>query len=132
MCSGCLFWLGENAEQRVDLLATLRDLEVDSVPLNFLNPIPGTRIESMAVTPSPLECLKIIAVARLMMPKIQIRVCGGREKYLRDMKSWIFAAGASALMIGSYLTTSGRRVNDDLQMIADAGMEIADTGSCCG
>ncbi len=132
VCSGGLFGMGESDEQRVDLLATLREIEVDSVPVNFLNPIPGTRISNMAKPMSPLECLKIIAVARLMLPAVQIRICGGRELNLRDMQSWIFAAGASALMIGSYLTSSGRNVEDDMQMITDAGMVIAPQGGCGG
>jgi biotin synthase len=73
---------------------------------------------------TPVECLKIIAVARLMLPNTNIRVCGGREFNLRDFQSWIFHAGADAVMVGGYLVTSGRDVKLDLQMIRDAGMRL--------
>ena len=123
VCSGGIFGLGENKTQRVELLETIRGLEVDSVPVNFLNPIPGTPLENMKEL-SPLECLKIIAVARLMLPSINIRICGGRECNLGDLQSWIFLAGADAVMIGGYLVTSGRDVKLDLKMIRDAGMKL--------
>ncbi len=121
VCSGGLFGMGESDEQRVELLADLRKLDVNSVPINFLNPIPGTRLEGFHQL-TPKACLKIVAVARLMMPDKEIRVCGGRELNLRDMQSWLFAAGADGLMVGGYLTTSGRRIEDDLQMLDDLGL----------
>jgi biotin synthase len=124
-CSGGLFGLGESLEQRVELLEQVRELDVDSVPLNFLNPIPGTPLED-AEPLTAIECLKVIAVARLMMPKKTIRVCGGREHNLRDLQSWALIAGADGLMIGGYLTTKGRKVDDDLKMISDAGFEVDD------
>jgi biotin synthase len=71
-----------------------------------------------------MECLKVIAVARLMMPEKEIRICGGREYNLRDLQSWALVSGADGLMVGGYLTTSGRRVDDDLKMIADAGFVV--------
>ena len=123
VCSGGIFGLGETKTQRVELLETIRALEVDSVPVNFLNPIPGTPLENMKEL-SPLECLKIIAVARLMLPSINIRICGERECNLGDLQSWIFLAGADAVMIGGYLVTSGRDVKLDLKMIRDAGMKL--------
>ena len=122
VCSGCLFGLGETPAQRVELFESLRALNVDSIPMNFLNPMDGTPIKKRGnPTLSPFECLRSIAVARLMMPSVTIRVCGGREHNLRDMQSWIFLAGANGVMIGSYLTTTGRRVEDDMRMIKDAG-----------
>ncbi len=125
VCSGGLFGLGESPAQRVELFATLRELEVDSVPLNFLNPIEGTPLKAeLQQTLTPFDCLRIIAVARLMMPHTTIRVCGGREYNLREMQSWIFAAGANAMMVGCYLTTKGRKLADDLQLLQDAGMEL--------
>ncbi len=130
VCSGGLFGLGESNRQRVELFDSLRDIGVDSVPINFLNAIPGTPIEKKLKPLTALECLKIIAVARLMMPDTQIRICGGREKNLRDMQSFIFVAGANAVMIGSYLTTGGRGIDDDMQMIKDAGMELSADGGC--
>ena len=132
VCSGGIFGLGESLEQRVELLNALRVLDVDSVAVNFFNPVPGTPLGESNIQPlTPFDCLRIIAVARLMMPAKQIRICGGRERNLRDFQSWIFAAGADSLMIGSYLTTNGRRIEDDLQMIKDAGMILAEDG-CCG
>ncbi|MHC4780790.1 MAG: biotin synthase BioB [Planctomycetota bacterium] len=123
-CCGGIFGLGESIDQRVELLESIRDLEVQSVPLNFLNPIAGTRLESLkAIT--PLECLKVIAVSRLMMPRSEIRVCGGREVNLRDLQSWALFSGADGLMVGGYLTTGGRDVAKDLEMIADAGFEVS-------
>ncbi len=124
VCSGGIFGMGEQPAQRIELLAKLRELGVDSVPLNFLQPIPGTQLgdrEPLAA----LDCLKAIAVARLMMPDREIRVCGGREHNLRDLQSWIFVAGADGMMVGGYLTVSGRQVEDDLRMIRDAGMTLA-------
>ncbi len=122
-CSGGLFGLGESLAQRVELFEALRDLDVDSVPLNFLHPRPGTPLESIT-SMTPLECLKIIAVARLMLPEKEIRVCGGREHNLRDLQSVALLSGADGLMVGGYLTTSGRNISDDIQMIKDAGFEV--------
>ncbi|OGV56554.1 MAG: biotin synthase BioB [Lentisphaerae bacterium GWF2_52_8] len=123
VCSGGIFGMGESFGQRVELLETLRSLNVTCVPINFLNPIPGTRLEGHCSL-SPRDCIKIIAVARLMMPDTGIRVCGGREKNLRDMQSWLFAAGADSLMVGGYLVTPGREVKLDMQMISDAGYSL--------
>jgi len=120
-CCGGIFGLGEEPRQRVELLESIRQLEVDAVPLNFLNPIAGTPLED-ARGLKPLDCLKVIAVARLMMPEREIKVCGGREHALRDLQSWMLLAGADGLMVGGYLTTSGRSVADDLAMIRDVGL----------
>ncbi|MDJ0764143.1 MAG: biotin synthase BioB [Myxococcota bacterium] len=123
-CSGGIIGLGESILQRIEFLEAVRNLDVDSVPLNFFNPIEGTRLGHVPQL-TPLECLKVIAIARLMMPDKEIRVCGGRERNLRDLQSWSLICGADGLMIGGYLTTMGRDVADDLRMIADAGFEIA-------
>ncbi len=124
VCSGGILGMGESLAQRAELLEALRELDVDSVPLNFLNPIPGTALAGIEPI-RPLDCLKVIAVARLMMPEKEIRLCGGREKRLRDLQSWALMSGADGLMVGGYLTTSGRAIEDDWQMIRDAGFEIA-------
>ncbi len=126
ICCGGIFGLGETRAQRVELLAALRDLEVDSVPLNFLHAIPGTRLASEPPLP-PLEALKVVAVARLMLPDRELRVCGGRGHVLRELQSWIFAAGADGVMVGGYLTTPGRAVATDLRMIRDAGMTLPES-----
>jgi biotin synthase len=121
VCCGGLFGLGETMADRLDLAFTLRELEVDSVPLNFLNPVPGTPLAD-APRLSPHEILRTIALFRFILPEKDISVCGGREVNLRDMQSWIFYAGASGMMIGGYLTTPGRGVEQDLRMIKDAGL----------
>lgn len=128
VCSGGIFGLGETAAQRIEMALTLRELAVDSVPLNFLNPIAGTRLED-ASNINPQECLVTIALYRLLLPDKMITVCGGREKNLRDLQSWMFFAGASGTMIGNYLTTSGRNTDDDWQMLKDLELEVE---GCCG
>ena len=127
VCCGGIFGLGESRAQRIELAETLRDLDVDSIPLNFLNPIAGTPLEGKREL-TPVDCLKIIALFRLMMPAKNIYVCGGREVNLGELQSWIFLAGANGMMVGNYLTTSGRDHELDLQMIADQGLEVLPCG----
>ena len=123
VCSGGLFGLGETWEDRIDLALQLQRLEIKSVPLNFLNPVPGTPLEN-APPISPRDILRIIAIFRFVLPTAQIKIAGGREVNLRDMQSWVFAAGATSLMVGDYLTTKGRGAEQDLQMIKDLGLKI--------
>ncbi len=123
VCSGGIFGLGESWHDRIDLAFFIKDLEVDSVPINFLAPVAGTPLGEKEPV-SPMEALKIIAVFRLILPKCEIRVCGGRPAALRDLVSFIFTAGADGLLIGNYLTTPGRSPEQDLQMINDLGLEI--------
>ena len=129
VCSGGIFGLGENFEQRIEMAITLRELDVDSIPVNFLDPVEGTRLEHADFL-APMECLKILALYRFLLPDKQIKVCGGREKNLRELQSWIFMAGASGMMTGNYLTKAGRDPKLDQQMISDLGLEIAECG--CG
>lgn len=119
-CSGGVFGMGESRAQRVELALTLRELQVDSVPLNFLVPIPGTPLEG---TPplAALECLTIIAVYRFLLPQTTLKVCAGRDRNLGDLVSWIFYAGADGTMVGHYLTTAGRDPDLDLAMIRSLG-----------
>jgi biotin synthase len=128
VCSGGLVGLGETRPQRVELAETLRSLPVGSIPINFLTPIPGTPLEGQDDL-TPMECLKIIAVFRLMMPEKDIYICGGREHNLREFQSWIFMAGANGLMVGNYLTTAGRSMDLDLQMLKDQGLEFGVRGN---
>lgn len=121
VCSGGIFGLGEDWAVRVELFATLKELEVDSVPINFLNPRPGTPLAG-AKNLTPFECLRIIALGRLMMPTVDLVVCGGRQVNLRDLEALIFAAGANGMMVGNYLTTPGRDPKDDLRMLTDLGL----------
>jgi biotin synthase len=122
VCSGGIFGLGESWADRIELAETLKKLGVDSVPVNFLNPRPGTPLEG-AKNLSPIDCLKIIAVIRLMMPVKDIVICGGRNVNLRDLQPLIFAAGANGMMIGNYLTTPGRDTEADMQMLKDLGLK---------
>jgi biotin synthase len=121
ICSGGIFGMGESAGHRIDMALALRELDVDSVPLNFLNPIPGTRLER-AEPMHPLDILKTIAMFRLMLPEKDIRVCGGRERNLRSLQPLMFVAGANCTVLGNYLTTGGRGFGEDLEMIADLGL----------
>jgi biotin synthase len=123
VCCGGIFGIGETVEDRVELAMTLRELNVDSIPVNFLNPIEGTPLHGTSDL-TPFDCLKIIVMLRLCHPSREIIVCGGREVNLRDMQGLIFAAGATGMMIGNYLTTSGRPAEEDLQMIEDLGLGV--------
>jgi len=118
VCSGGIMGLGETWKQRVELACTLRDLDVDSIPINYLNPIPGTRLEGMSLL-TPIDALKCIAIFRLVNPEKDITVCGGKEVVLKNFQSWIFFAGANGLMVGNYLTTMGREIELDIDMIED-------------
>ncbi len=123
-CCGGLFGMGETWADRVDLAIELRDLRVEVVPVNFLIPIAGTPLAERQPLPA-MECLKIISLYRFLLPDRTIKVAGGRETCLRDLQSWIFLAGANGMLIGNYLTTCGRKPQDDLQMLADLGMLAA-------
>ena len=122
VCSGGIFGMGESWTQRVELAFTLKTLDVDSIPINFLNPIKGTPLEKQPLLPA-MEALKVIALYRFVFPRKDITICGGREATLKDFQSWIFAAGANGLMVGDYLTTQGRNLEADLGMIEALGMD---------
>jgi biotin synthase len=124
VCSGGIFGIGESWEDRIDMAFALKDLRVNSVPINFITPVYGTPLGDTELL-NPMEALKIISIYRLILPESEIRICGGRPNTLRDLNSFIFMAGADGLLIGNYLTTSGRNPEDDLQMIKDTGLEIS-------
>lgn len=123
ICSGGIFGLGESWEDRINMAFALKELKVDSVPINFLSPIKGTPLGNNEPL-NPLEALKIIAIYRTILPQCEIRICGGRVTTLQDLNAYIFMAGADGLLTGNYLTTHGRNPEDDLQMIKDLGLEI--------
>ena len=123
VCSGGIFGMGETWAQRVELAMQLRELDVDSVPVNFLDPRPGTPLaDKHDLTPE--DCLKIIALLRLTLPDREVIVCGGREKNLQDRQKDMFKAGANGLMMGNYLTTPGTDTNSDRAMLTELGLEI--------
>ncbi|MEI8196067.1 MAG: biotin synthase BioB [Phycisphaerae bacterium] len=121
LCSGGIFGMGENWEDRIDMAFTLEEYDVEVTPLNFLNAIEGTPLGKLTEL-HPMECLKIIALFRFLRPTAELKIAGGREKCLRDLQSWIFFAGADATMIGNYLTTYGRKPEADHQMVRDLGL----------
>lgn len=123
VCSGGLFGLGESWQDRIDMAFTLKSLEVDSVPINFLIPIKGTPMQYRQKL-HPFEALRIVAIYRLIMPERQIRICGGRFQTLGPFNSMVFMAGADGLLIGNYLTQRGCSVEEDWQIIRAYGLEV--------
>lgn len=123
LCSGGIFGLGETWEDRIDMAFALREIGPDSVPINFLTPVKGTRL-GIQKRLGPFEALKIISLYRFILPDKEIRVCGGRIQTLGEFNSFIFPAGADGLLTGNYLTTLGRNFEDDLKLINQYGLEV--------
>src|SRR5215831_17415679 len=122
ICSGGIIGMGESREDRCDLAFALKQIGANVVPINILNPIPGTPFENNPPLPV-LEILKTIACFRFILPRQEIMIAGGRTVNLRDAQSMVFMAGASALMVGNYLTTLNQPVEKDLQMLKDLGLD---------
>ena len=123
LCCGVLLGMGESHEQRLELLGQLRELEPAEVPLNFLNPRPGTPLEDQTLV-EPLEAIRWIALFRLALPSVILRYAGGREVTLRELQTLGMTSGINALIVGNYLTTLGRTPDEDLQMLQDLRMPI--------
>jgi biotin synthase len=121
ICSGGIFGMGESWQDRIDMAFLLKELDVDSVPINFLIPIKGTPLGYREYL-HPFEALKIISLYRYIFPQKEIRICGGRMQILGEFNSMVFLAGADSLLIGNYLTTSGRNYEDDLRLIETYGL----------
>lgn len=121
ICSGGIIGMGETREDRCELAFSLKEIGACVVPINILNPIKGTPFADNPPLP-PLEILKTIACFRFILPRQEIMVAGGRTINLRDLQSMVFTAGASALMVGNYLTTLNQPVEKDLQMLKDLGL----------
>jgi len=119
-CCGGIMGMGESLEQRVEFVLQLKEIDPHSIPINFLNPRPGTPLEGKNDL-TPLDCLKIIAALRLAMPTKDIFVCGGREVNMKEKQDLMFQAGASGTMLGNYLTTKGREAEEDRAMIERLG-----------
>ena len=122
ICSGGIIGMGETREDRCDLAFELKAIGANVVPVNILNPIPGTPFAKNPPLPV-MEILKTIACFRFILPRQEIMIAGGRTVNLRDAQSMIFMAGASALMVGNYLTTLNQPVEKDLQMLKDLGLD---------
>jgi biotin synthase len=123
LCCGVLLGMGETVAQRIELLGQLRDAAPVEVPINFLNPRPGTPLGDRPLV-EPLEAIRWIALFRLALPDVILRYAGGREVTLRELQSLGMTAGINALIVGNYLTTLGRSPADDLQMLDDLRMPI--------
>jgi biotin synthase len=123
VCSGGIWGVGESPEERIELAFILKELEVDSLPVNILNPIPGTKIFGKQLPLKPLEILKMIAIYRLILPRVELKICGGRELNLRSLQPLIFLSGANGFIAGNYLTTSGQAADKDYEMIEDLELE---------
>ncbi len=124
LCCGALIGMGETAAQRVELLLELRQLDPTEVPVNFLNPRPGTPLGDRPVV-GAWEAVRWIALFRLALPGVILRYAGGREVTLRDLQAMGMTAGINALIVGNYLTTLGRSADEDLRMLEDLRMPVA-------
>ena len=123
LCCGVLLGMGESVDQRIELIGDLRSVDPAEVPLNFLNPRPGTPLADRPLV-SPLEAIRWIALFRLGLPSVILRYAGGREVTLRDLQVMGMTSGINALIVGNYLTTLGRSADEDLQMLDDLQMPI--------
>ncbi|MCH2114845.1 MAG: biotin synthase BioB [Pirellulales bacterium] len=122
LCSGGIVGMGERPEDVVDMAFELRQLKVESIPVNFLNPIEGTPLAGQnELTPS--YCLKVLAMFRLVNPQSEVRIAGGRELHLRSMQALGLYA-ANSIFVGDYLTTKGQVPEADYAMIRDLGFEV--------
>jgi biotin synthase len=121
VCVGGIFGMGETHAQRVELAFDIKALDTQSFPINFLKPIEGTGLDHLSVM-DPHEALSIIALLRLILPKMDIFVCGGREEIFTDRQEALFSAGANGILGGNYLTTKGRNPKKDIEMIESLGL----------
>jgi biotin synthase len=122
LCTGAIFGMGEGRDDVIDVLLALRDLEPQSVPINFLHPIEGTPLEgTWNLTPS--QCLRILCLTRFLHPQQEVRVAGGRELHLKSLQP-LCLYPANSIFVDGYLTTPGQRTKDAWQMIEDLGFEI--------
>lgn len=125
LCSGGIVGMGEKPKDIVDMALDLRELGVESIPVNFLNPIDGTPLGGKTDL-TPTYCLKVLAMFRLVNPDREIRIAGGREIHLRSMQPMGLYA-ANSIFVGDYLTTKGQVPQADYDMIADLGFEVVQT-----
>ena len=123
LCCGGILGMGETLEQRAEFAAQLASLEPDEVPLNFLNPRPGTPFGDLPVMPAN-DALRAVAVFRLALPRTVLRFAGGREITLGDLARDGMLGGINAVIVGNYLTTLGRPATEDLAMLTDLQMPI--------
>jgi biotin synthase len=123
VCCGGILGMGETIGQRAEFATELAALQPDEVPLNFLNPRPGTPFGDLPVMPAD-EALKAVAVFRLALPRTILRFAGGREITLGELTRDGMLGGINAVIVGNYLTTLGRPATEDLRMLADLAMPV--------
>ena len=123
LCSGAILGMGETDDQRLELLGQLRQVAPIEVPVNFLDPRPGTPLADRPMV-EPLEAIRWIALFRLALPGVVLRYAGGREITLRQLQALGLTSGINALIVGNYLTTLGRPPEEDLQLLADLRMPV--------
>jgi len=123
VCCGGIIGMGETAEDRIDFLCTLQELAPEEVPINFLNPRPGTPFQDRSLV-EPVEALRFVAMARLALPRALVRFAGGREITLQGLQDLGMRSGASGIVLGNYLTTGGRNDQDDFAMLDRLGFEV--------
>ena len=121
VCVGGIFGMGETFAQRVELAFSIRELGTQSLPINFLKPIECTGLDHLE-TIEYYDALKTIALLRLVLPKIDLFVCGGREEVMTDKQEQLFSAGANGILGGNYLTTKGQDPKRDIEMIQSLGL----------
>jgi biotin synthase len=122
VCVGGIFGMGETYDQRVEMAFDIRDLKTQSFPINFLKPVEGTDLEDLDYIDT-YEALRTIALLRLVLPKMDLFVCGGREEVLQSDQEKLFAAGANGILGGNYLTTKGQDPSRDIEMIEGLGLK---------
>jgi biotin synthase len=123
VCCGGIIGMGETVEDRIDFLCTLQQLAPEEVPINFLNPRPGTPFADRSLV-EPIEALRFVAMARLALPRALVRFAGGREITLQGLQDLGMRSGASGIVLGNYLTTGGRSDQDDFAMLDRLGFEV--------
>jgi biotin synthase len=124
VCCGCIIGMGESLEQRAELAAQLAEVEPDEVPMNFLDPRPGTPFANLEPVPA-LDALRTIAAFRLTLPRTILRFAGGRELTLGDLGARQgMIGGINAVIVGNYLTTLGRDPQEDLDLLASLSMPV--------
>ncbi|MBV9309408.1 MAG: biotin synthase BioB [Solirubrobacterales bacterium] len=130
-CVGGILNLGETREQRVEMAFQLAEINPTSVPINLLNPRPGTKFGDRPLM-DPWEVVKWIAIFRLILPDALFRLCGGRVENLGELQSAAVKAGLNGVMMGNFLTTLGNTPEEDRSMFEDLGLNVArhaDNGS---
>ncbi len=128
LCSGGIIGMGESKEDIVDMAFSLKELSVESIPLNFLHAIDGTPLEKKEYL-NPRDCIRALCMIRFVNPRSELRIAGGRERHLRSLQP-LGLYVANSLFVGDYLTTQGQAPEEDYNMIRDLGFEI--TESCVG